>query len=131
MGLSFSVRPRLNMQYYSANYFILRTPFFPLLKSLHQPAIEVLIDSSFNEAVYLSSPNLLPEIEKYLKSWLDTKQKGKLELSIYRFYLRAIYRCTPFGLFAGISAGNVANETNIQLCPQIEYKKTPASILTS
>ena len=73
----------------------------------------------------LTKPSIFPLQTYCLKfeSWLDTKEKGKLELSIYRFYLRAIHRCTPFGLFAGISAGSVANETNIQLCPQIEYKK--------
>jgi lantibiotic biosynthesis protein len=104
--------------------FILRTPFYPLPNFLYQQVIELLDDSSFKEAINLSSPNLLLEIEKYFNNGLDIKEKSKLEFSIYRFYLRAIYRCTPFGLFAGISLGSVAYRTSIELAPQSLYKKS-------
>ena len=78
---------------------------------------------TFKEALLLSSPVLVDEIEKYLNKDLNEKESEKLLLSICRFYLRASYRCTPFGLFAGISIGKLQDNTFISLNSRLHYKK--------
>jgi lantibiotic biosynthesis protein len=58
-----------------------------------------------------------------LNQFISLRQKEKLELSLYCFFLRSSYRSTPFGLFAGISLGGVDNKTTIELSPQSHYIK--------
>jgi lantibiotic biosynthesis protein len=108
---------------YKANFSIVRTPLYSFQNALTVDFTRVVQSLSFNESIYLSSPNLGGEIEKYLRGLIGGKDKNKLEQSLYRYYLRSSYRCTPFGLFAGISFGELANETAIELSPQSHYKK--------
>jgi len=108
---------------YKASFSIIRTPFLHVPNTFDQDISNLLQDLDFKEALYLSSPNLLSEVEKYFKDTLDSKEKEKLELSVYRYYLRSCYRCTPFGMFAGISLGTISDSTCIQLRAQIRYRK--------
>jgi thiopeptide-type bacteriocin biosynthesis protein len=107
----------------AAEFIILRTPLYPF-KDLFEIDIKSLLTNvSFKEAVFLSSPSLTDEIDKYVNQQLNEKENEKLLLSIYRFYLRAAYRCTPFGLFAGVTIGKVADKTAINLCSQNHCQK--------
>lgn len=108
---------------YKASFSLVRTPFFPFVDKLTSDVRNLLQDPNFKEAIYLSSPSLLNEIEKYLDNTLDKKEVEKLELSVYRYYLRSCYRCTPFGMFAGVSLGTMANSTAIMLKHHSSYKK--------
>ena len=108
---------------YKASFYILRTPLVPFQDNFSFDFSKINQSQIFNEAIYLSSPNLAVELEKYRKGLTDPKDKEKLELSLYRYHLRAAYRCTPFGLFAGISVGSVANQMAIQLSPTAQYQK--------
>jgi len=102
---------------------IIRTPLYPY-KNLFKIDVKCLLtDASFREAIFLSSPSLIDEVDKYLDHHLTDKENEKLLLSIYRFYLRAAYRCTPFGLFAGVTIGRVADKTAINLFSQNLYQK--------
>ena len=102
---------------------LIRTPLFPFKNGFYTDFFQFAHSPLFNEAIYLSSPNLADEMEKYRKGITNPEDKEKLEISLYRYHLRSTYRCTPFGLFAGISTGSFSNQTNIQLSPTTQYKK--------
>ncbi|MFN7328322.1 MAG: lantibiotic dehydratase, partial [Bacteroidota bacterium] len=111
------------MSYTPEDIIIIRTPLYPFKNSFDIDVKSLLTNVSFNEALFLSSPSLINEIDKYVNQQLNEKESEKLLLSIYRFYLRAAYRCTPFGLFAGVTIGKVADKTAINLCSQNHYQK--------
>ncbi|MBS1651132.1 MAG: lantibiotic dehydratase family protein, partial [Bacteroidetes bacterium] len=88
------------MQY--LNKIVFRTPLFSITKEITQPY--------FNEALYLASSNLYDETQKQ-----SIKNANKVNVSLYKYQTRSQNRCTPFGLFAGLSIGNWQNENNIIL----------------
>lgn len=92
--------------------FIFRTPCFPMSEEE-----KILTDNTkyevFKEALFLASPELYSEWEKY--DDLSSKEKQKIEIAIHKYLSRAISRCTPFGLFAGCSTGEFGEKTAIQL----------------
>ena len=98
-------------------FFICRTPYYPI-NSLNGVAFEVKISHpQFQEAIYIASPVLYAELQKYLAGAItNTKEKQRIESALYRYISRMSTRCTPFGLFAGCSIGCVAGDkTNIIL----------------
>ncbi len=104
---------------FSANKIILRTPFNPFLPSELNSNFELALNSPmFLEALILSSPNLYSEFVKsngYLSE--------DIRLSLFKYFLRMSYRCTPFGMFAGISLGIIGKDNNVQLRRQCTYQK--------
>jgi thiopeptide-type bacteriocin biosynthesis protein len=79
--------------------FIFRTPL--------NPSNSCCNDIVFNEAIYLSTPIFYQEYQKHLvKPLIDSKELKKLNISLYKYQTRASHRCTPFGLFAGLSIGD-------------------------
>lgn len=93
--------------------FIFRTPLYPFLKSK--------TDELFSEAIYITSPSLKREYEKYLDGKIDSpKEIKKLKIAYYKYLSRASSRCTPFGLFAGLGTGNfgTANKVTLNSIPE-------------
>jgi hypothetical protein len=85
--------------------FVLRTPSF----SIQNDFDNLLKSDSFWEAIYLASPALYKECRR--KNFeLDEGEKK----SVYKYYVRSTTRCTPFGLFAGCSVGEISNKTEIK-----------------
>ena len=73
-------------------------------------------DAIFSEALYLSTPILLKEYNKHLiKPLTNVKDLKKINVSLYKYKSRASNRCTPFGLFAGLSIGSWGDENDIVL----------------
>lgn len=96
--------------------FLIRTPYFhfDILKEISFE--NMIYNPAFKEAIYLASPVLYNESMKYcLKSKSDTHKINKIESALYRYATRMSSRCTPFGLFAGLSIGHIDNKTNIIL----------------
>lgn len=88
--------------------FIFRTPLMPFGKKA--------LNTVFSEALYLSTPILYDEYKKHiLKPFEEEKRLKKLKVSIYKYESRASQRCTPFGLFAGLSIGNWKDNNSIVL----------------
>jgi lantibiotic biosynthesis protein len=88
-------------------FFVARVPLFPIEIIFEKEKIDVYFKNpAFKEAILLSSPVLFEQLERYLSGGigLETDRK-KVRNSLYRFLLRMSYRCTPFGLFAGIAHG--------------------------
>ena len=91
------------------NNLIIRTPLFPLQTNKINVA-------AFSEAIYLTSPTLHTEYQKQGSNLIiDKKEIQKLAISLYKYQSRASTRCTPFGLFAGLSVGEFGNGNSIIL----------------
>lgn len=101
------------------NHYIFRSPLKPV-KSTNDPA--------FSEALYLATPTLYGEYQKNLKNAInDPKEIKKLNVSLYKYKTRASNRCTPFGLFAGLSVGEWETKNEIVLNSNLKetlYRKT-------
>ena len=90
--------------------FTMRTPLLRLrdLVSTETALLEAYRIPVVREALYLASPDLysmLIELEK--DAVKDNIRKEKALISLYKYYTRMCTRCTPFGLFAGITAGHL------------------------
>lgn len=95
--------------------FVFRTPLFPF-NSLNENAD--MHSDVFREAIFLASPELFEG-----NNSSDPKKKDKFELSLTKYYQRARTRCTPFGLFAGCSVGELGDETQVELEPIGQYRR--------
>jgi thiopeptide-type bacteriocin biosynthesis protein len=82
----------------------------------------------FNEALYLASLALYEEHQKNIANPITNyKELKKLHSSLYKYQTRASHRCTPFGLFAGLSIGTWANNNDITISKNIKqtlHRKT-------
>ncbi len=90
--------------------YVLRVPLLSLnnLESINEfSIIKIFKDSKLlQEALYLSSPELFYEVKKGIE---NEKLDEKKILTLSKFLIRSSSKCTPFGLFAGISVGNLKN----------------------
>ncbi|WP_408038183.1 lantibiotic dehydratase family protein [Tenacibaculum amylolyticum] len=86
--------------------------------------IKIIEIPFFKEAIFLASPILLEQIEKWENGLLkDPVKKEKLKVTILKYYTRMSSRCTPFGLFASCSLGSFNSYTDIQLETINNYKR--------
>lgn len=113
----------MNLIYDIADFFVLRTPLFPYAKAVQFDPKDSIVDEVFMEALSLASPDLADRCTSLLLEKASQKDSEKLTASLYRYWSRAAYRCTPFGLFAGLSLGNFSNVTNIKLGSPQSYRK--------
>ena len=116
------------------DFYLLRTPLLPLhfLKQFDEMTLSqlgmrlktVFADPLLQEAIYIASPDLYQELQKWLQgSIMDEKGANKLVLSLFRYLLRMSSRCTPYGLFAGCALGMVDGTTRITLALPANHKK--------
>nr|WP_299031649.1 lantibiotic dehydratase [uncultured Tenacibaculum sp.] len=113
--------------------YCLRTPLFSF--SDYKDLIErkefletdfrnLLQNKIFKEALFLASPELVVQIQKWEnQEILDEKKKQRLEQTILKYFTRIATRCTPFGLFASCSLGSFSDKTSIQLAGIEDYKR--------
>jgi len=116
--------------YLPFNKVLIRTPFLPF-ETLDNINLEKLKEIAqrdvFQEAIFLASPVLYEELQKWLNGELVIpKEVEKLQFSLMRYLIRMSCRCTPFGLFAGCTvrekSENITSEkTEIILSSQKEY----------
>lgn len=104
------------------NQFVFRAPCYPLSKTAD--SVKTLITTarhlSFQEAVYLASPSLYYELQKWINGVnLSGKEIDKISLSINKYLLRMSSRCTPFGLFASCSVGEWGERSEIIIADSI------------
>lgn len=117
--------PKSKISYRFFSSFILRAPVYPIdfYKNLttglfiETDAIkEMLKNTLINEALFLASPELQVEIQKWLKQKdYPVEKSNKIKLSVLKYLFRMSTRCTPFGLFAACGAGKLANETILNI----------------
>ncbi|NJM79925.1 MAG: hypothetical protein HC854_10455 [Flavobacterium sp.] len=72
------------------------------------------VDDLFSEAIYLTSPSLRKEYEKYISGEIiNEKEIKKLKIAYYKYQSRSSFRCTPFGLFAGLGTGVFSDKNDV------------------
>ena len=103
----------------SASKIVVRTPFHPFMPNrLKESFEEQLHSATFKEALFLGSPNLFEEYEK-TGEFISEETR----LSLYKYFLRMSFRCTPFGMFSGVSAGTIDTGNSFVLPAQSSYSK--------
>ncbi|WP_216679679.1 lantibiotic dehydratase [Hymenobacter siberiensis] len=117
------------------DFYLLRLPVLPIsgLATLHtcrQPAALAQVlhthyqAPTIQEAIYLASPELYQQLRKWLAQPIATYESAddeRLVLTLYKYLLRMSSRCTPYGLFAGFSTGQIADSpTQLRLAPMAE-----------
>ena len=97
--------------YNAFNSFLVRVPHSPF-NSLEDESFETkILDPSVQEAIYIASPVLYTELQKYLAGTITNADEiQRIESSLYRYINRMSSRCTPFGLFAGCSMGKISGD---------------------
>lgn len=100
--------------------FVYRIPVLPANDSfgIIPGNIEQLTANDFyKDVLYMSSPDL------YNFSSSNNK-KDKHQFALLKYYLRSKYRCTPFGLMAGVGTGNIVDGSSaIQLASADRYTR--------
>lgn len=77
-----------------------------------------------SEAIYLASPELHKQLEKWSKEkFKDDKKNRRIRAALLKYLTRMSTRCTPFGLFAAIGTGTLGAETKIELKPLPKFEK--------
>lgn len=110
---------------------MLRAPVLPL-ETLDQVANSANIDDTLKqefsndltiESIYLASPVLYRNTISWIKE-ADSNMPGKIKirLSLLKYLIRMSSRCTPFGLFAGISVGRFSDHSSIKINKALMHK---------
>lgn len=114
--------------------FILRRPLLPL-EALYQfneivestpDNFEELLISLFDQPLYLealftASPSLYDAFLTLRDGGM--KDRKKILVTLYKYFVRMCTRATPYGLFAGIAVGKFSNRTCIQFGSDSALKK--------
>lgn len=113
--------------------FVLRTPILSLefYKKLTSKAFisdeeykKAFENDIVKEAIFLASPILYSQIEKWCNDKIDDKKKAdKIKKSFLKYLSRMCSRCTPFGMFAGCSVGNFDEYTSLVLKASQQYNR--------
>ncbi len=114
------------MNYQFHNKLVVRTPLKPL-KSAFTPneLKELFAEKAAKEALFLASPDLSVEMEKWLAGEItEAEREKKLVASLHKYALRMHTRCTPFGLFAHCSALTWGETTDITLNEKHLFRST-------
>ncbi len=111
--------------------FIYRTPFFPI------DTLEVFKDfgefndyikfffmkPEFREAIYISSPDFLEEIDQFLNDVpFSIRRLNKFRNSAIKYISRMCTRSTPFGIFSGFGIGTIQNSVT-KISPKLNSQK--------
>ncbi len=98
-------------------HLILRTPLLPYSGHVDLATLDQLYGRALvQEAIFLSSPDLAEELEKYYAgAGLEAGKQQRIENTLYKYLLRASSRCTPYGLFATCSSVQWGPHSQLQL----------------
>ncbi|MYD86211.1 MAG: hypothetical protein F4Y14_08545, partial [Acidobacteria bacterium] len=130
--------------YQSSGFFVLRTPLLPVAafaewsegaaeggrgeatrNHLRRSLTKLLGTSQIVDSLRVASPALADRFD----GWADRKpsrRKERLERTLVQYFARMCDRCTPFGLFAGVSVGKVGDETRLRLAGRHRYRRRSA-----
>lgn len=121
------------------DYFMLRAPLLPvhfyqelfkhedesheeLTASVGEKLIKLIADPLIREAVGSTSPSLLTSLDKFA-AHKDLVKGKQAVISFVKYLIRMSTRATPFGILAGVTAGNFGDKTQLQLEELIHHQK--------
>ncbi|GHT84500.1 hypothetical protein FACS18947_2040 [Bacteroidia bacterium] len=97
--------------YDSLDTFLIRVPHFSFNSLNKEQLKEKMQNQQVQEAIYIASPVLYTELQKYLTGEIaDKNERKRIESALFRYISRMSSRCTPFGLFAGCSMGEIRGD---------------------
>lgn len=120
------------LEFRHLNFYLLRSPLFSLdstseflnlqesdeqesyLRSLYST-------SKMQDALFLSSPELFRQVQKWLST--DIPLSDKLLKTLYKYTIRLGTRSTPYGLFAGISIGKILKSDKLLFLKRTKQDK--------
>jgi len=119
--------------YHFLKTYCIRTPLFSLNfheKLFIKGEIELITltklwsINTIKEAIFLASPELYNQLENYLLRGIENSDKSeRLKQTFLKYLIRASTRCTPFGLFAGVTTGYFNKSTVIKLKPNRQFNR--------
>jgi hypothetical protein len=119
--------------YHFLENYCLRTPTLPINfyknifraeKNKYQQLKNSWKNELLREAIFLASPYLHQELCNYFEESIGSiSKKGELDHTLLKYAIRSATRCTPFGLFAGVSVGNFNKTSQIELEAIEHYKR--------
>lgn len=94
---------------------IVRVPVKPQQPSFNpNELIELFQKKDYEEALFLASPVLYSEFEKFLLNRNSKEISEKLVISLCKYALRMHNRSTPFGLFAGCGVSSLGSVVKVK-----------------
>ena len=128
----------------TSGFFVLRTPLLPVATfadwsagtaaldgpqdardQLRESLTKLLAVPHVADALRVASSALTDRLD----GWTDRKasrRKQRVERTLVQYLARMCDRCTPFGLFAGVSVGEIGNETRLRLAARGRYRRRSA-----
>lgn len=117
----------MTINFEKTNFLLWRTPLLPFNTCFNLSAVtlkEKYSQELVKESLFLSSPDMYQLLIRYLEDESkEDKARQKIEITLAKYLLRMSYRCTPYGLFAGVSLGSIAESTKVELKAQSEYRR--------
>ena len=104
------------IQYYSTNRVVLRMPLMPcsILNDVlfsDEEFEKIITDRTFRNAVFLSSPALAQELNRFLTGKMTKEIKiERVRAGLTKYIERMSTRCTPFGYLASCSTVELTGE---------------------
>ncbi|EGK09730.1 lantibiotic biosynthesis protein [Desmospora sp. 8437] len=111
-------------------FFMLRTPIRPIndflnlnTGQLFKSHLSSWLDSDVvKEAILVASPRLFEALPR-LGDQKNKRKSDQVASSLLRYYSRMSTRPTPFGLFAGITAGRLSDQSVVSVEKESKHKK--------
>ncbi|HEU5377617.1 MAG TPA: lantibiotic dehydratase [Ktedonobacteraceae bacterium] len=102
--------------------------FADVVQQTNDKLTALLSQPEVMQALMIASPALIDGLA-HLRQRPSPRQKARVFASILRYIVRMSTRPTPFGLFAGVSIGTLANETTAQIAvPTVQRTRTQGDI---
>lgn len=114
------------IQYFSTNRVVLRMPLMPcsILNDVlfsDEEFEKIITDRTFRNAVFLSSPALAQELDRFLTGKMTKEIKiERLKAGLTKYIERMSTRCTPFGYFASCSTVELADNHKLMVSNKIK-----------
>ena len=114
------------IQYFPTNRVVLRMPLMPcnLLNNVlfsDEEFERMITDRTFRNAVFLSSPALAQELDRFLSGEMKKESKiERLRAGLTKYVERMSTRCTPFGYFASCSTLEFADNHKLMVSSNIK-----------
>jgi hypothetical protein len=114
------------MEYQPFNKFLVRTPLLPF-----NPKEKFVIQNKdFRKAIYIASRDLYFEMLRYEKGEIKKeKERENIEKTLMKYWLRMQTRTTPFGMFSGISIGDISDNNDLVYSDKLPSTRLDMSAL--